>query len=128
MQNVHRYLLYIGLVFLCFLAHDVWKALWFTDPVTGRETFGLGVGTVVLAVNVVLLGGYAFGCHSLRHLLGGFHDQISKAPVCQKTYACASCLNRRHMLWAWMSLCSVMFSDVYVRLCAMGIWTDVRIF
>jgi hypothetical protein len=32
------------------------------------------------------------------------------------------------MLWAWMSLCWVGFSDIYVRLCSMGIWTDWRIF
>jgi hypothetical protein len=32
------------------------------------------------------------------------------------------------MLWAWMSLCTVGFSDLYVRLCSMGIWTDWRIF
>jgi hypothetical protein len=36
-------------------------------------------------------------------------------------------LNRRHMAWAWTSLCSVMFADLYVRLCAMGIWHDLRI-
>ena len=127
MQNVHRYLLYIALVFLLFLAHDVWKAMWFHDPVTGGERFGLGAGTLVLAVNVVLLSGYAFGCHSLRHLVGGFLDQPSRSPLCHKTYNCASCLNRRHMLWAWMSLGSVMFADVYVRLCSMGVWRDVRI-
>jgi hypothetical protein len=101
--------------------------MWFVDPVTGRETFGIGVGTVVLAVNVVLLGGYTSGCHSLRHLVGGFLDQPSRSPWCHRAHGCVSCLNRRHMLWAWMSLCSVMFSDVYVRLCSMGIWTDARI-
>jgi hypothetical protein len=31
------------------------------------------------------------------------------------------------MLWAWMSLCTVMFADVYVRMCAMGVWHDVRL-
>ena len=31
------------------------------------------------------------------------------------------------MLWAWMSLFWVAFSDIYVRLCSMGIWTDWRI-
>jgi len=101
--------------------------MWFADPATGRETFGIGIGTLVLALNVVLLGGYTFGCHSLRHLVGGFKDQLSKAPLCQSTYACVSCLNRRHMLWAWMSLFGVMFADVYIRLCSMGVWKDVRI-
>jgi hypothetical protein len=42
-------------------------------------------------------------------------------------YACVSGLNGRHQLFAWCSLFSVMLSDVYVRLCAMGVLTDPRI-
>jgi hypothetical protein len=45
----------------------------------------------------------------------------------RKGYDCVSCLNRKHMAWAWSSLFWVAFSDVYVRLCATGIWTDWRI-
>jgi hypothetical protein len=126
-QNIHRYFLYFALVFLVFLAHDVWKALWFADAATGAETFGIGVGTLVLAGNVTLLGGYTFSCHSLRHLIGGRIDLLSKFPARRKAYDCVSCLNQRHMLWAWMSLVWVGFSDLYVRLCSMGVWTDWRI-
>jgi hypothetical protein len=126
-QNIHRYFLYFALIFLVFLAHDAWKALWFADPVTGQESFGIGVGTIVLFVNVFLLGSYALGCHSLRHLIGGGRNVLSKYPVQLASYRCVSCLNSRHMMWAWMSLVWVAFSDVYVRLCAMGIWTDWRI-
>jgi hypothetical protein len=32
------------------------------------------------------------------------------------------------MRWAWASLFSVALSDVYIRLCSMGILTDWRIF
>jgi hypothetical protein len=120
-QNIHRYFLYLAIVFLFLLAHDVWKAFWFD----GR--FGIGVGTLVLLANVILLSCYTLGCHSLRHLIGGFRDQPSKSPVGTQAYHCASCLNRRHMLFAWCSLLSVAFSDLYVRLCSMGIWTDWRI-
>jgi len=127
LQNAHRYFMYLALLFLLILSHDVWKAMWFTDPNTSRSSFGIGVGTLVLAVNVILLGGYTLGCHSLRHLVGGFADQLARAPTCQRTYSCVSCLNRRHMLWAWMSLFWVGFSDLYVRLCSMGVWTDWRI-
>jgi hypothetical protein len=127
MQNVHRYFLYVAILFVGFLAWDVWKAMWFTDPATGNQHFGLGLGTFILAVNVVLLGGYTFGCHSLRHLIGGVLDQISRSPLRRQAYLCSSCLNRRHMLWAWTSLCWVMFADVYVRLCSMGVWHDIRI-
>jgi hypothetical protein len=31
------------------------------------------------------------------------------------------------MVWAWCSLFSVAFCDVYVRLCSMGVWHDWRI-
>lgn len=126
LQNIHRYFLYLALVFILLLAHDVWKAMWFTDA-AGKTSFGIGVGTLVLAVNVVLLGGYTCGCHSLRHLVGGFMDQVSKVSSCQATYRCVSCLNSRHMVWAWMSLCWVGFSDLYVRFCSMGVWHDFRL-
>jgi hypothetical protein len=127
LQNVHRYFLYLALIFLIFLLHDVWKALWFTDA-SGMTSFGIGVGTLILAANVFFLGGYTLSCHSLRHLVGGGCDQLSKFPVRQTAYNCVSCLNRKHMVWAWCSLFVVGFSDLYVRLCSMGIWTDWRIF
>jgi hypothetical protein len=126
MQNVHRYFLYLALIFIVILSIDVWKAFWFTDS-AGRTSLGVGIGTIVLAINVVLLGGYTFGCHSLRHLIGGFRDQLSRAPACYQAYRCVSCFNRSHMLWAWMSLFWVGFSDLYVRLCSMGIWHDLRL-
>ena len=109
------------------LASDVYKAFWFKDAATGVVSFGVGVGTLVLALNVVLLGGYTLGCHSLRHLVGGGIDQLTRAPVRHRAYDCVSCLNRRHMVWAWCSLFWVAFSDLYVRLCSMGVWTDWRI-
>ena len=49
--------MYLAVIFLFLLASDVWKALWFTNPVTGVEQFGIGVGTIVLAINVTLLSG-----------------------------------------------------------------------
>jgi len=125
-QNIHRYFMYIAVIFIFLLAWDVWEALWFTDNVTGKVHFGIGLGTIILAVNVCLLGGYTFGCHSFRHLIGGWRDEISKGPSI-KAYDCVSCLNRSHMLFAWCSLFSVAFCDVYVRLCSMGIWHDWRI-
>ena len=127
MQNVHRYFLYVALAFLVILSFDVYQALWFTDPATGRVSFGIGVGTLVLATNVVLLTSYTLGCHSLRHVVGGYLKQLSRHPVRQRAYDCASCFNRWHMKWAWMSLFSVAFADLYVRLCSMGIWTDWRL-
>jgi hypothetical protein len=127
LQNVHRYFLYVAIVFLGILSYDVWDALWFPNA-AGGTSFGIGVGTLVLATNVVLLGSYTFGCHSLRHLTGGALDEPSKRPVRAAAYDCASCFNRRHMPFAWASLISVAFADLYVRMCSMGIWHDFRIF
>jgi hypothetical protein len=126
LQNVHRYFLYLALLFLLLLAHDVWKAMWFTDA-AGRVSFGIGVGTLVLAANVTLLSGYTLGCHSLRHFVGGIFDRLSEHPVRRVAYDCSSCLNRYHMQWARLSLVMVAFADLYVRLCSMGIWHDWRI-
>ena len=126
LQNIHRYFLYLALIFLIFLSYDVWNALWFLGP-DGHEHFGIGVGTIVLAANVFFLGGYTFSCHSLRHLIGGGCDVLSNKPVQMTAYNCVSSLNKRHMLFAWLSLFVVGFADIYVRLCSMGIWSDLRL-
>jgi hypothetical protein len=120
-------MLFITVGVLALLALDVWHAMWFTDPATGAVSFGIGLGTHVLAANTVLLAGYLFGCHSMRHVVGGCVDQLTRAPLGVRAYDCVSCLNRRHMAWAWTSLFSVGFSDLYVRLCSMGVWSDLRI-
>jgi hypothetical protein len=125
-QNIHRYFLYFALLFLVFLAHDAYKGFWFANAETGALEFGVGVGSLVLTANVLFLGMYTLGCHSLRHLIGGKKDSIQPG-VGKSCYDCVSALNRRHMNWAWTSLFGVMFADVYVRLCSMGIWTDWRI-
>lgn len=127
LQNVHRYFLYLAVAFLFILSYDAWTAMWFTDSVTGETSFGLGLGTIVLTLNVVFLSGYTLGCHSMRHLVGGVLDRLSGAPVRKRAYSCSSWLNQRHMNWAWMSLFWVAFSDIYVRMCSMGVWSDWRI-
>jgi hypothetical protein len=131
LQNVHRYFMYLAVVFLFLLLWDVISSMHFHnkdyyDPIVGRGySFGIGVGTVILAVNLFLLTMYTFGCHSLRHLIGGRKDEISKASAgCQKAYSCVTCLNKRHMLFAWCSLFTVGFCDLYIRMCSMGIWHD----
>ena len=127
LQNIHRYFFYLAALFIVILARDAWDGLWFTAA-DGTKHFGLAVGSLVLIVNVILLALYTFGCHSFRHLIGGFLDTKTKAPACASLYNCASCLNHKHGNWAWYSLFWVGFTDVYIRLCAMGIWHDYRLF
>src|SRR5262245_47701571 len=88
LQNLHRYALYIALVFVVILASDAYKALWFTGA-DGVKHFGVGVGTLVITMNVVAIGSYTFGCHAFRHLIGGFKDEISKAPLGTACYNCS---------------------------------------
>ncbi len=78
LQNVHRYFLYAALLFLVFLSWDAYKGFfhWGED-----HHFELRVGSLVLLANVILLAGYTFGCHSLRHLVGGGTDEMSKRPL-----------------------------------------------
>jgi hypothetical protein len=128
LQNLHRYFLYLALLFLIVLAYDAYEALWHTNPVTGQVQFGIGLGTIILTANVICLSLYTFSCHSLRHLIGGRKNELSKNKVQKSCYDCVSGLNKRHMLYAWISLFVVGFSDIYVRLCSMGVWSDFRFF
>ena len=121
LQNIHRYFLYLALLFIIILAYDAYEAFHFADG------FGIGVGTVILVMNVILLGSYTLGCHSLRHLVGGRNDTLSNKPVQHTLWRWVSALNGRHMMFAWFSLFWVGFSDIYVRLCSMGYINDIRI-
>jgi hypothetical protein len=125
-QNIHRYFLYIAIVFIFLLAYDAIIAYIFSRP-EGGKTFGVAIGSLVLTINPILLGGYTFGCHSFRHIIGGRKDKLSSLGGARKGYDCVSCLNRNHMKWAWASLFWVGFTDFYVRMCSMGVWSDLRI-
>ena len=108
-----------------FLWRDAIRAFFFDG------TIGVGVGTLVLLVNVILLSIYTLSCHSLRHLAGGRLDCFSCAafgPPRHKTWLWLSGLNQRHMLFAWASLLSVGFADLYVRLVSCGAIRDARLF
>jgi hypothetical protein len=124
LQNLHRYFFYLAILFLCFLWYDAVLAFFFP------EGFGIGVGSLVMLTNVVLLSTYTFSCHSLRHLAGGKLDCFSCATFGLPRYAAwrwVSFLNERHMLWAWMSLFSVGLTDFYIRLVSAGYLKDIRI-
>ena len=121
LQNVHRYFLYLGLFFIVVLTYDAIQSFRFAGG------FGVGVGSIVLTANTILLASYTLSCHSLRHILGGRKDDVSGNAIRSSCYTACSSMNRRHQLFAWLSLFSVGFADIYVRLCSMGIWTDYRL-
>jgi hypothetical protein len=129
LQNIHRYFLYGAIVFLCFLWYDAIRAFWFPGP-DQKLHFGIGVGTLVLLVNIIFLTLYLFSCHSLRHLLGGKLDCFSCSAFNRSRHGVwkkASFLNEHHMLFAWISLITVGFADFYVRMVSSGMIKDLRI-
>ncbi|MFO0783511.1 MAG: hypothetical protein U0636_07490 [Phycisphaerales bacterium] len=127
LQNIHRYALYVAILFIFILGWDAICGYTYIGT-DGHKHFGLSIGSLVLTMNVVFLGCYTFGCHCWRHFMGGKHDCFScQSKMRQNAYKRVSWLNGKHMLFAWISLFWVGFSDVYVRLCSMGIWTDWRI-
>ncbi|MBI4507965.1 MAG: succinate dehydrogenase [Chloroflexi bacterium] len=125
LQNLHRFTLFAAAVVLLFLWYDTIHAFFFPNG------FGVGLGTLVLLANVVLLTGYTLSCHSFRHLIGGGTDCFTCSAAARMRYGVwrwASALNGRHAFWAWTSLVSVAVADLYVRLVASGAIRDVRLF
>ena len=122
LQNAHRYAFYLALPFPFILLYDGVRAFGFPDGL------GLGVGTLVLLTNAVLLGLYTLSCHSCRHLFGGHVDTFSKAPIRLRFWQMMSALNVRHMQIAWVSLFGVLLADLYVRLVATDVIRDLRLF
>ena len=119
-QNLHRFALYFALAFIVLLGIDAFESFY------NDGHWGVGVGSIILTINVVLIAAYTFGCHSFRHLVGGRTDCMScgKNTLQYGAWKKVSWFNARHMQFAWASLVWVMVADLYVRLCAMGVIHD----
>jgi hypothetical protein len=126
LQNLHRYAWYVAVIFIVLLTWDVLLAFRFPAP-GGGTTFGIGVGTLVMLVNVIFLAGYTFSCHSCRHVCGGSVNVFSRAPVRYQLWRFITRLNERHPMWAWLSLFSVGLTDLYIRLVSLGVIRDLRL-
>jgi hypothetical protein len=126
LNNMHRFFFYAVLVVTGFLWYDVYLA--FFDPPTGHVQIGLGTG--IMLANVLLLTGYTFGCHSLRHLVGGSLDCYSNSPVGlarHRAWSWVTILNGKHAMWAWLSMFSVVITDIYIHLLHAGILADPHV-
>lgn len=114
-NNLHRFSLYAILVQTLFLYYDAIAAFSY------HGGFHLGLGNLVMVVNVVLLSGYTFGCHALRNLVGGGVDCFSCHRARHTAWKGVTRLNEHHEFWAWASMFSVWFTDVYIRLGMHGV-------
>ncbi|MBY8877068.1 hypothetical protein [Actinacidiphila acidipaludis] len=124
LQNVHRYFFYLALIVAGILTYDA--VLGFRDP--SGDWGHMGLGTVVLLVNIALIWAYTVSCHSCRHVIGGKLRHFSKHPVRYRLWNRVGALTARHMLLAWSSLISVGVADLYVYLVASGAFDDPRFF
>ncbi|MBB5808539.1 hypothetical protein F4560_008307 [Saccharothrix ecbatanensis] len=115
-QNLHRYFFYVASLLLLINIYDAIFAF----------STGIGLGNIVLLVNVALLGAYTLSCHSCRHIAGGRLKHFSKHPVRYWAWTQISKLNAKHMQLAWASLIFVCVTDLYVALVASGTISDLR--
>lgn len=123
LQNLHRYFFYLASALLLINTYDVILAFF---PADGG--FGVGLGSLILLVNVAMLWLYSLSCHACRHIFGGRLKHFSKHPVQYWFWTQLSKLNGRHMQFAWASLITVMFTDFYIMAISAGWLADLRLF
>ena len=124
LQNIHRYFWYAAVVVACILTFDAVLAFRNADHEWGH----MGLGTVIMWVNVALIWLYTLSCHSCRNIVGGRLRHFSKHPVRYKLWTLVSKVNPYHANYAWASLISVALTDFYIYLLANGTITDLRFF
>ncbi|WP_127784240.1 hypothetical protein [Rhodococcus sp. X156] len=122
LQNVHRYFFYAAVLVSALNTYDAARAFRGADG-----GFGIGLGTLILVLNVALLWTYTASCHSCRHLIGGRLKHFSAHPLRYKAWTGVSKLNTRHMELAWITLATLVIADGYVALVASGTLTDLRL-
>lgn len=123
LQNIHRYGWYGAVVLGTINAWDAIRAFHGEDG-----GFGIGLGTVIIWINLLMIWGYTVSCHACRHTVGGRLKHFSKHPVRYWLWTQVSKLNGKHMQWAWASLISVIVTDLYIWAVASGTLTDFRFF
>lgn len=126
LQNIHRWFWYAAVVVALILTYDTLLAF---GPAPGEsDGIHMGLGTLLMVANIVLIWLYTLSCHSCRHITGGRLRHFSKHPVRYRMWTFVSTLNARHGTYAWYSLFSVAIVDLYVYLVASGAFDDPRFF
>jgi hypothetical protein len=122
-NNFHRYFFYLAAVVLLINFYDATLALF---PKSGG--FGIGLGTVIIWINVLMLAGYTISCHACRHVVGGRLKHFSKHPMRYRMWTLVSKFNARHGMYAMVSLVTVITTDAYIMAVSAGWLTDIRFY
>ncbi len=130
-QNLHRYALYFALIFIVLLSIDVVKGFRFNNPATGHAKFGDRASARSC-------------CSSTSCLIGGLHASAATRSATWSA-ACSTQMSQRAAAQEGLRLRELPqppppevglvqpvsgwgCTDVYIRLCAMGVIHDLRIF
>ncbi len=113
-QNAHRYFFYVAVLISLVNTYDVIHSLF----------HGIGLGTLIMAANVVLLWAYTLGCHACRHAIGGQLRHFSKHPLRYKMWKGVSKLTNKHMQFTGTTLGTLMFTDWYVWMLSAKVFAD----
>jgi hypothetical protein len=124
LQNIHRYFWYAAVAVTLVLTYDTVISFRNSDDDWGH----MGLGSLIMVVNIVFIWLYTLSCHSCRHIVGGRLRHFSKHPVRYRLWTLVSMLNRDHAKYAWISLFSVALADLYIYLLAAGAFNDPRFF
>ena len=126
LQNIHRYFLYLALIFIVILALDAWRAMWFDAPPARRSASGVGNAgddrqsdsARLLHVRMPFAAAPGRRADGRNVESARAQDRLRLRVVSEPPPHAVGLdqpvLGRIHRL--------------YVRLCAMGIWHDWRIF
>ncbi len=123
-ENLHRYFLYVGILILPFFYYDFYISLIYSG------SFVLRLGSLLLLLNAVALTLWAASCHALRHLIGGRTDCYGCAfagSQRKSLFNWQSILNGHHEFFAWFSLLTIIFVDLYLRGLAAGMPIDLNL-
>jgi hypothetical protein len=121
LQNLHRYFwLAAGLISIV----NTWDLVQAFRP--EGHSFGFGLGTIIMLINVVMLWAYTISCHSCRHIIGGRLRNFSRHPMRYKAWGVVSKLNAKHMELAWTTLGTLLITDLYIALVASNTISDLR--
>jgi hypothetical protein len=121
LQKLHRYALYLALIFNVLLWIGAVRSFYYEGEI------GIGLGSIVMTINAFLLMMYSLSCHSLRHIVGGGLDCFSCSNYTKARYSLWELVtkaNEHHRLYAWASLIFVGVTDLYIHLVASGVITD----
>lgn len=123
LENLHRYLLYAGIILLPFFYYDFYVSLTFDNS--------LRIGSFVILANALALTAWTLSCHAFRHLIGGNIDCyscVSGGAQRKKIFDIQTWWNKRHEDMAWLSLLVIFFTDLYIRALVAGVPLDFTLF